>query len=169
LLSTHSARDIYVVHEAEGERDFALECWIWAAGGKRHEFDWPERGKEPAEGVASWVTFAEYLALCVGTVSAEADDLGRDRDFGVRADDEAVKFQFHPTLPHEVPGGLIVHESAGEVAPAREDGVAEFPVRVQVADHGLADMCGARGEVRFFERAANECARAKGDELGGKV
>src|SRR6266446_1408916 len=59
----HSAWNLNVIHQAEGDRNFAGNGRARAANRERHEFDWPQDGNRPEECVPLWVAAADDLSF----------------------------------------------------------------------------------------------------------
>jgi hypothetical protein len=88
-------------------------------------------------------------AIFIDGIFRHIDDLGSQRNDCVRLDDHAVELQLHPSLADEVAGIFVIFEAADEVAAGRKLRASIDFCVAELAEHGIADSRGFRGEFRF--------------------
>ena len=118
------------------------------------------------------MSFAVDLALLVDFVAAGGDDFGLERQVAAGKAD-AIELHLQISLAPEVAGILGGFEMADKIASAGKSLLTELGDSAQVAENGVADIDGGRGEIRFVEGALQKstggqdnvpCAGAQGKD-----
>ncbi len=101
-------------------------------------------------------------ALLVDFVAAGRDDLGFEREIAAGHAD-TIELQLQISLAPEVAGIFRRFEMANQIASARESLLTELGLRAKVAEDGVPDVDGGRGEVGFIQSALQKSAGGQDD------
>ena len=108
----------HVLHQAQRNRNFALQSWSRSPRGPHQNLPRPQRWKHPLQRVAPCV--AADFPFAVHTISANRDDFARDRQVCVRQTD-AVEHHLQRAFPEEMPRVLVGLQMSGQVGTARKN------------------------------------------------
>jgi hypothetical protein len=108
------------------------------------------------------MSFAVDLALFVDFVAAGRNDLGFKGQIP-GGETDAIELQFQITLAPEVTRILRGIEMTDQVAAAGKSLLAKLGDTAQVAEHGIANVDGGRGQIGFIEGALQKSTGGQND------